>query len=147
MSDAYENYNKDIFQLIYEPNEGNKEKLRIFGKQFVENIKDQINKPKISHKEKIYVIKEFMNDIDENYNNKDTIKIILKGISNIPNWSKMFCNCKFLKIFSELSQNDMSTTSEQYEFYSELSILDTSNVTDMNWMFEGCNSLISLPDM
>ena len=48
-------------------------------------------------------MKEYFNDIDEYYNNKDEIKIKLKGINNITNMRFMFSGCKSLYSLSDIS--------------------------------------------
>ena len=56
--------------IIMKPIENNKERVRIFGKKFVKNNQD---KCKIEYKDKIYELKEYFEDIDNNYNHKDEI--------------------------------------------------------------------------
>ena len=122
--------NEEI-EIIYKPikeqemeEENKKEKIRIFGKYFV-NINYQ--KCKIIYEDREYELTEYINDIDEDFNNE--IKIKLKGINNISNMSYMFYECNSLSSLPDISK------------------WNTSNVTDMSWMFYGCNSLSSLPDI
>ena len=110
--------------IIYKPNnEGN---VRIFGADFVDNNK---KKCKIIYKNKEFELKEYFNDINKKYNNKDEIKIKLKGINNITNMSHMFYNCETLYSLSDILK------------------LDTSKVTSMSGMFFSCFILYSLPDI
>ena len=56
--------NEEI-EIIYKPDEDNKEKVRIFGECFVNN---NIQKCRIIYNNEEYVLKEYFNDIDYNYN-------------------------------------------------------------------------------
>ena len=62
----------NLFEAIYQPNENNNEKVRIFGREFIKKNK---NKCKIIYKDKKKDVKEYLEDIDINYNHKDKIKI------------------------------------------------------------------------
>ena len=115
------NKNKEksiIIEMIHEPKDNNEGGVRIFGEIFVQNNKD-----------KEYELTEFINDIDDKYNNKNKFTIYLKGIENITNIKEMFFFCKTLISVSGLSE------------------LDTKNVTDISWMFSNCHSLKSIPDI
>ena len=120
------NINKilDITEIIYKSNK--EEKVRIFGYEFVNNNKENC---KIIYNGKEFELKEYFNDIDEEYNNKNDIKIKLKGIHNVTNMSSMFSNCYKLSSLPDISN------------------WDTKKVTNMNGMFCNCNKLISLPDI
>ena len=78
------------------PIENNKERVRIFGKKFVKNNQD---KCKIEYKDKIYELKEYFEDIDNNYNHKDEIRFFLIGINNINDMSYLFHSCDFFEIY------------------------------------------------
>ena len=112
--------------MIYKPKENNKEKIRIFGTEFVKN---NIDICKIIYNNEEYELKEYFNDIDDEYNNKDEIKIKLKGINNITDMSFMFDGCNSLSSLPDISK------------------WNTSNVNNMSFMFNGCNALSSLPDI
>ena len=56
----------------YKPDENNDKKLKILDEDFIKKNKD---KAKIIYKNKIYELKEYFEDIDENYNHKDLIKL------------------------------------------------------------------------
>ena len=117
--------NEDITdEIIYKPNKDGK--VKIFGNTFVNNNKQNC---KIIYNNKEYEIKAYINDIDKEYNNKDEIKIKLKGINKVTNMSYMFCGCKTLSSLPDISK------------------WDTSKVTDMSYMFRSCNTLSSLPDI
>ena len=71
--------------------------LRIFGKKFVYINK---NKCKIVYKDKEYKLKEYLEDIDNDYKNNDIIKLKLKGIQDISNMSYTFYRCFQLYLLS-----------------------------------------------
>ena len=113
-------------------------------------------KCKIVYKNKEYELKEYFNDIDKKYNNKDEIKIKLKGINNITDMSYMFSKCSSLYSLPDMSKWDTSNVTNMscmfFECKSLTSLPDiskwnTHNVTNMNHMFCECNSLSSLPDI
>ena len=144
--------NEEI-EIIYKPDEDNEEKVRIFGEAFVNNNKKNC---KIIYNNKEYPLKEYLNNIDKEYNNKDEIKIKLKGINNITNMSYMFSECEALSSLPDISKwntsnvNDMSNIFNGCEVLSSLpdiSKWNTSNVSNMNSIFHYCNALISLPDI
>ena len=122
--------NEEI-EIIYKPikeqeeeEENKKEKIRIFGKYFVNN---NFQKCRIIYEDGEYELTEYFNDIDEDFNNE--IKIKLKGINNVTSMSCMFYGCNSLSSLPDISK------------------WNTSNVNYMRDMFNGCNSLSSLPDI
>ncbi len=60
------------FKAKYEPDENNKNKVKILDKKFIKRNK---NKCKIIYKNKIYELKEYFDDIDLNYNHKDLLNL------------------------------------------------------------------------
>ena len=125
--------NNKYFIMIYKPNINKKEKeeiikkfkkfhfpfddekdykedvIRIFEKKFVKHNK---NKCKIIYNNKKYKLKEYLHEIDNNYNhNINEIKLKLTGINNIVNFSNLFHGCIHLLSVSE-SKNDI----QQYIF-------------------------------
>jgi len=139
--------------LNYKPKEDNKNKVRIFGKNFVSN---NMQKCKILYNGNEYDLKEYLEDIDNKYNNKDSVLIKLKGINNITDMSYMFYGCNSLSLISDVSiWNTSNVTNMGYIFdgCSSLSSLpdiskwNTNNVINMKYMFRECNSLLSLPDI
>ena len=103
------------FIMIYKPNINKKEKeeiikklkengfpfddekdykedvIRIFGKDFVKQNK---NKCKIIYNNKKFKLKEYLHEIDNNYNhNINEIKLKLTGINKIIDFSDMFHGC------------------------------------------------------
>ena len=198
-----------ILNLIYYQNENNSEEeyknkiikssgLRIFGKTFVNNNK---GKCKIIYKNKKFELKEYLEDIDKNYNKKELIKLKIKINNNYIDMSHMFDGCKTLflifenfeekdQIFNFESINGISTEyyslslsssfSEQInnnitysndDFYKENNLLSLTissihndntknenifsssylfpliNTINISYLFNECNSLISLPDI
>ena len=96
MSYKEDNDNNEI-KIIYKIKEDYdyeseyEQKIRIFGYNFVINNK---NKYKIIYNDKEYELVEYFNDIDNNYNINDIIKLKLKkGINNINNLSCIFDLC------------------------------------------------------
>ena len=80
----------DEVLIIIKPKKNYKDKIRIFGENFVNNNQD---KSKIIYKNKVYELKEYFDDIDKNYKHKDNIIFKLKGINNITDMSYMFADC------------------------------------------------------
>ena len=152
--------NKIIYFIInYQPNENNNEKVKILDKVFIEKNK---NKSKILYKNKLYELKEYFEDIDRNYNHKDSIKFKLIFVHNIIDLSYAFYNCDSLISLSdnnEINQNisylQFFIINASYMFYNckslisipDISNWNTSKVNNMSYMLFGCNSLISLPDI
>ena len=73
---------RGMIEIIYKSNK--EENVRIFDEAFVNNNKKNC---KIIYNNKEYELKEYLNDIDKEYNNKDEIKIILIGINNVTDMS------------------------------------------------------------
>ena len=132
----YEKKMKKIysFSANYKPDQNNEEKVKIIDKKF---IKRNNNKCKLIYKNKIFELKECLEDIDTKYNHKDSFKIKLIFIDNLIDMSYMFLNCYSLISLSinnkkDINENDLS---------SQIKIIN------MNYMFYGCNSLKSIFDI
>ena len=111
-----ENVEKDNYIIIiYKPKENNDDndddngdnydnggKIRIFGRKFIENNKDNcdITYNGISHK-----LTEFFEDIEEKYDHKGEILLTLNGINNITDISYIFAKCKKLESIIILPKN------------------------------------------
>ena len=180
----------NCFEALYKPQTNNKENLRIFGKYFFNNNKD---KCKIIYRNKEYELKEFFDEIDKDYNNKDLIRFKLIGINDINDMSYMFhesislISISFISNETSTQYNSNSnlnndsyknsystenkTESELYQTNSISSIENINNsgsistinnsiqnyysqifgqsnkILNMSYMFSGCKSLISLPDI
>ena len=73
--------------------------IRIFGKDFVKQNK---NKCKIIYNNKKFKLKEYLHEIDNNYNhNINEIKLKLTGTNKIIDFSDMFHGCIHLLSLSE----------------------------------------------
>ena len=196
------------FEIVYKHN---KDKIRIFDNDFINKNKD---KCKIIYKNKEYELKEYFEDIDNNYKNKEEISFILRINKNITDISYMFYNCVELLLIRDITnvnysykdsliindmQNEINYSNENEEndeifnqnkqnnlckdlepdqissslsnitnknkdesisnnflpnnIYDEDNLINASeyynfyNVTNMSYMFWGCKSLISLPDI
>ena len=126
--------------------------VRLFGKEFVENNKDNC---KIIIEGKEYDLSSHFNiENIKNKNRKLTIK--LKIDSNITNISGMFAECSSLLYVLDISKlNKFNITMMKNMFYgcsnlvslSDISTLDINNVTNIKNFFYGCSSLTSLPDI
>ena len=118
------------FEIIYKPLKNDKNKIRIFGKKFVKNNK---NNWKIIYKEQEYELEEYFENIDNNYNYKDLIKIKLILINNIIDFSYMFYKCKALLSFKdtpEINDSKMNKTSNNLSESCTLSSFPSESKTD-----------------
>ena len=104
--------NKDEINILYKID---KEEIKLFGKKFVENNKNNCS----------IIIDGIEQELVEDYKfenfekkGKDILEIKLKGISNITNLNYMFWECDSLISFPDISN------------------LDTSKVTNMNHIFD-----------
>ena len=112
----------NTFKMIYRPNDNKNEKkekleslnkyhffhlldnkeysgdvFRILDKYFIKHNK---NKGKLIYKNKKYEMKEYFEEIDNNYKDKNIIKLKLYGINNISDMSRIFYGCYHLSSFS-----------------------------------------------
>ena len=148
-----------FFTAFYKQNENNEEKLKILDKDFIKKNK---NICKIIYKNKIHELKEYFEDIDIKYNHKDLIKFKLIFIHNIIDISYMFYNCDSLISLSDNNEIDLNASDLQININKmhrtfdgcrtlislpDISKWNISNVMDMVGMFRDCYSLISLPDI
>ena len=99
-----------IFKLVYNPNKNYKEKdgdeknpkLRLFGDYF---IYKNFDKCRIIYKNKEYKIKDYMEEIDKNYDTKNLVKFKLRFLQNIIDIKLMFECCNALISVSD-NKND-----------------------------------------
>ena len=125
--------NKIIYFIInYQPNENNNEKVKNLDKVFIEKNK---NKSKILYKNKLYELKEYFEDIDRNYNHKDSIKFKLIFVHNIIDLSYAFYNCDSLISLSD--NNEINQNISYLQFF----------IINASYIFYNCKSLISIPDI
>ena len=115
--------NKDEITIIYRIKDKNK--LRVFGKHFVENNKNQC---KILYDNKEYDLNEYFN-IDNIKYTDDLFEIKLKGINNITDMSNMLFHCQSLLSVPDLDK------------------INTNKIHNMSSLFDVCLSLLSLPDI
>ena len=115
--------NTDITEINIIYNIKNKEYIRLFGAEFVENNK---NICKMIIDNKVYEIKK---DYNVKIYNNNKLEIKLKGVNNITNMSYMFSECSSLSSLPDISK------------------WNTNNVINMSFMFSECKSLSSLPDI
>ena len=140
------NEENNVFEMIYKPKEnknGKKNKIkecknkkhfhfqddkeysgnviRILDKYFIKNNK---NKGKLIYTNKKYGLKEYFEEIDNNYKYKDIIKLKLCGNNNISDMSRMFYGCYHLSSFSEYSNqqniNDFNDSLSENNSYIPL---------------------------
>ena len=100
------------------------EKIKIFGKNFVENNRI---KCQIIFEDNKYELSEYFEI--KNFANNNILQFKLIGINNITNMEDMFHDCESLVSLPDISK------------------WNTSNVTNMKEMFSCCKSLKSLPDI
>ena len=127
-------------------------KIRLFGYSFVLNNKKNLSII-INGKER--ELSEWL-DINNYKNNKYLLEIKLKGVNKIINMSYMFSKCSSLISFSNISKmNTINVTDMSHIFHDcssliflpDISKWNTSNVINMSGMFFNCSSLLSLPDL
>ena len=151
------NEENEEIEITYKPNknEENKSnnKIRIFGERFVMN---NFDKCKIIYNENEYYLREYFQDMDEEYNNQNIFTLKLKGINNIKDASLMFSECESLSSLPDISKwNTSNVENMQCMFIGckslsslpDISKWNTSNVENMSSMFRECKSLSSLPDI
>ena len=132
-----------FFKLAYKTDE----KTRIFGENFV---KRNINKCKIIYNNKEHQIKEFFEEIDKNYKPGETIKFKLRIFHNILNLSGMFFNCYGLLSMKDDSKVNKEQVKAKLKYGLSISKKEEKKpfkIIDINRMFYGCESLISIPNI
>ena len=144
----YTKMNIDEINIIYKVT--NKE-VKLFNESFIKKNKNNCK----------LIINEKEQELKEKYNfglfssKKDTLKVILKGITNIINAADMFDNCKSLLALPDIYKWDTSNITNMAWMFSNCSLLslpniskwNISNVVNTNHMFYGCSLLESLPDI
>jgi len=92
--------------------------IRILGKNFVKQNK---NNCKIIYNNKKYKLKEYLNEIDDNYNNNNKeIKLKINGINNIIDFSDMFHGCFHLLSVSEsIIENIQECIPQSYDIFND----------------------------
>ena len=163
MSQDNENEKFIDIRIYYKPKLIDSNNIRIFGEKFVVNNED---KAKIIFNNSEYKLKSYFDFININ-----GILLKLRIIKDITNMSEMFYGCDELVSFPDDCGNEeetiddynlinstqsmekstenvvLSSNNNYAKKENSLALLNTSKVTDMSWMFSGCNSLKSLPDI
>ena len=129
------------------------DKIKIFGKEFIENNKSNF-KIIINNIEK--ELCEYLDNIEVKKFDQNIIEIELQQINEPTNLSHMFSGCKNLYSLENSSNlnlskvtnmNNMFFGCSNLSFISNTSNWDTSNVRNMGDMFSGCSTISSLPDI
>ena len=124
-------------EIVYKPKEdyfeGNPSEkvIKMFDANFIENNKE---KCKIIYNDKEYELKEYFEDICDNYNYKDEIVIKLKIYKDIIDMSYMFNECDTLIFIKDISKSNCSNTTY---FDNTLSEGDTNSTDEFE--FNICN--------
>lgn len=146
-----EKRNENLITIEYEFNKFD-EKIKLFGKTFIENNIDKC-KMIIDGREKS--IEEWLT-IPDNAKNEGKIAIKLKNYDRIENGEHMFSECKSLSNLCDISKLDtFKIHSMSHMFYGcskllklpDIGCWKTDNVSNMSFMFYGCSSLLKLPDI
>ena len=144
--------NSNINNIITIKYKININEVKIFGKEFVNNNKDNCL---ILYKNKKYHLTEFLL-INKLIKDEEIFEIKLEVINNLINLGDMFDNCDSLYALTDISNLNTSNVEQMNGMFrgcsslcelDDISNWDTSNVKDMNGMFNGCKSLSSLPDI
>ena len=85
------------FEIIYNINQ---DKTKIFDNKFINKNKD---KCKIIYKNKEYELKEYFEELDNNYKNEEKISLILRIDRNITDINGMFYGCDELLLIRDNS--------------------------------------------
>ena len=123
---------KEYFgSLFKDEKKDSEDSLRILGKYFVNRNK---NKSKLIYNNKKYELKELFKDIDNNYADKDIIKLKIIGINFITDMSRIFNGCFYLSEVSEIQEckiNDLNNGLNENNLNKE-SKLNESNKSNNN---------------
>ena len=148
--DFHSIYENSKFTLIYKLDKYFN-RIRIFGKKFVENNKNKCYI--IIHNKKKELSEYYYYDFD---GKKPTIGINLIIDQSIFDISEMCCECSSLLAFANTTnwdtKNVINMSKMFYKCTSLLSVygiskLNVSKVTNMSYMFYECLKLSSLPDI
>jgi len=146
---CYENYFDGINSIdIFYQIQGNQQRLKLFGDNFVKNNK---NNCKIIINGNKYELCNYINISNYNYNHNSKIfKIQLTGIKSISDMSYMFHKCNNLFSIPYLSQINTSKVTSMRCLFEHCILLETvegisdwdiRNVTDIRGLFYNCHSL------
>ena len=135
------------FKGINDNNNERNKFTRIFGNDFVKRNK---NKFRIIYNNKEYPLKEFFEEIDNNYKPWIKIKFKLRIFHNILNLSGMFFNCYGLLAMKDDAKVNKEQVKAKLKYGLSISKKEEKKpfkIIDINRMFYGCKSLVSIPDI
>ena len=146
------NKNIDEITMVYMLNSN--KKIQIFNSIFVEKNKSSCN---IIYNDKKYELSEFFEIPKNDENNNDLIQIKLIGIKNIVDISAIFYGCRSLLFLPDILKIDISKYIDLKFLFAECHFLsyiskgisnwNTSNITNLSFLFSNCYSLLSIPDI
>ena len=141
------------FKIQYKIDQ-NCKKIKLFGKDFVENNSENFV---FIYDDDEYKLTEFLEVDKIKTDDKDILEIKLQVIkNNITNLSDMFSECTLLSSLPDICFLDTSNVTnmsgmfrgcKSLNYLSDISKWNTSNVENMNGLFNGCKSLAFLPDI
>ena len=108
----------------YKPNKNNGKKVKILDIKFINNNR---GKCKIINNNKLYELKEYFEEIDNDYNHKDLIKIKLIFFNNIINISYIFYKCKTLISFFDINDSNKINYIHTPEYASLFEMYNNKN--------------------
>ena len=126
--------------------------LRIFGKKFLDNNKDNCQ---IMINDEIKLLSENI-ILDDTIKEKDTLEIKLIEINTITDMSSIFANCKNLISVPDISEWDFKNVTNITNMFSyceslitlpDISKWDISQIKSLSGIFSHCHSLESLPEI
>ena len=144
----YQKMNIDEINIIY--NIKNLKEVQLFNSNFIKRNKNNLKLIIDGKEQDLIGIYKLVN------NNKDILKVKLKGITTVTDMSYIFRDCSSLISLPDISKWDTINVTDMSYIFSDCSTLiylpdiskwNTINVTDMILMFYGCSSLTSLPDI
>ena len=145
---VYQTMNIDEINIIY--NIKDLKEVQLFNPNFIERNENKLKLIIDGKEQDLIDIYELSN------NNKDILKVKLKGITNVTDMSWMFYGCSSLTSLPDIYKwNTTNVTNMRCMFcrcssltsLPDISKWNTTNVTNMSGMFWGCSSLTSLPDI
>ena len=151
LMEIYNKINSKEDYFIYKIDKN--KKIKLFGDAFLSNNKKFIETCKIECEGKEFAYKDFKID---DFCNKETLEIKIKGIEKITNPSLMFIDKPLISLpnnISDWNTKNWTDISNMFSYCNLLSYLpdisnwNTENVENMDSIFSGCSSLISLPDI
>ena len=156
----YQEYKEEVDNIILENDEINieynikdKNEIMIFGNTFVGN---NLGNCKIVFQEKEYNLMQFFNVKEFTEDKLTILKIKLRYINNITDFSYMFHKCTRLLSIDDLYKINLQNTTSISYMFSECESLsslpglgdwNTGNIKNMSYLFHKCKSLTSIDDI